>query len=300
MGESVVSLFMNESATPGRSETAPAPRDRTAPLWTDQSFLRAEQYADSGNLRARQAIYDYQVPRLDIADWALGLLELSGDETVVDVGCGNGAYLSALSRSHRGAVIGLDLSLGMLRDARATLAEDVSAASRVAVAQADAQRLPLRSGSCDVALAMHMLYHVPDARAAVRELHRILRPGGRAAVVLNSSGHLAELRGVCDTAFEELGLGLRFPFIGSFRIPEGAALLSEEFGRVTEHRAGAELRITDPEPVVGYALSLNVARSTGVDPGALAAEVRAEVRRLIDETGYFRVTAAPGCLVVSS
>jgi ubiquinone/menaquinone biosynthesis C-methylase UbiE len=56
---------------------------------------------------------------------------------------------------------GLDLSAGMLRSL-----QDLRPSGRVSLIQADAQRLPLRDGAVDVALAMHMLYHVPDVRAA--------------------------------------------------------------------------------------------------------------------------------------
>ncbi len=45
---------------------------------------------------------------------------------------------------------------------------------------ADAARLPLADGVADVTLAAHMLYHVPDRRAAAAELRRVTRPGGRA------------------------------------------------------------------------------------------------------------------------
>lgn len=289
---------MNEGGAASHGTSATAVESG---LWTDQSFLRGEQYADSANLRARQAIYGHQVPRRDIAAWVLGLLGLDGDEVVADVGCGNGAYLSALAKSHRGTVVGLDLSLGMLRDARGRLrGEACPADPQVDMVQGDAERLPFRSASSDVVLAMHMLYHVPDRRASLREFRRVLRVGGRIAVVLNSSDHLAELRQVLDEAFGDLGLPVRFPVIGSLRLDEGAALMSELFGPVSEHRADSELRITDPEAVVRYAQSLNVTRSVRVDPDRLAAEIRDKVRRLIEAHGAFRVRAAPGCLIASA
>lgn len=59
---------------------------------------------------------------------------------------------------------------------------------------ADATALPLRSASADLALAMHMLYHVPDPLDAVRELRRVTGPGGTAVVGLNGAGHQGALR----------------------------------------------------------------------------------------------------------
>lgn len=56
----------------------------------------------------------------------LGLARLDGTETVADIGCGNGADLSELSRrGHGGHVVGIDLSPGMLRSARAAAAKAI-------------------------------------------------------------------------------------------------------------------------------------------------------------------------------
>lgn len=69
--------------------------------------------------------------------------------------------------------IGLDLSAGMLRSL-----EDLRQSGGLSLVQADAQRLPLPDRSVDVAMAMHMLYHVPDVPAAIRELRRITKRDG--------------------------------------------------------------------------------------------------------------------------
>ena len=122
-----------------------------------------------------------------VADLLAATIDL--ERPVVDVGVGAGQLAGALA--DRGAlVVGVDLSLPMLRRVRADLA-------RVA---ADATRLPLRSGAAGAVLAAHVLHVVPDWRAAVAELDRV---AGRDGLVLvqagPSSGILAaskELRAV--------------------------------------------------------------------------------------------------------
>ena len=89
--------------------------------------------------------------------------------TIGDLGCGPGhvaAYLAA-----RGArVVGVDLSPGMLARAPAG----------VPVAAGDLRALPLRDGALGAAVAFYSLIHLPvgDEVAALREVHRVLRPGG--------------------------------------------------------------------------------------------------------------------------
>lgn len=74
-----------------------------------------EQYTDDAHLTARQSLWRLRTgPALH--DTVLNLAALQGTETIVDIGCGNGAYLAELRRrGHTGPVLGLDLSEGMAR-----------------------------------------------------------------------------------------------------------------------------------------------------------------------------------------
>jgi len=96
------------------------------------------------------------------------LVPWDGTQVVADVGCGNGFDLRQLVPEHRCRhAFGLDLSAGMLRSL-----EDLRHTGRLSLIQADAQQLPLRDSSVDVALAMHMLYHVPDIPANAERFTR--------------------------------------------------------------------------------------------------------------------------------
>ena len=139
--------------------------------WTDQSYLRESQYKTDANLAARQSVYAYQQPRIDLARETLALAGLGGRETVADIGCGNGRYLAELARrGHAGPVLGVDMSPGMPLAAR-------SQAPTAGLLVADAMAVPVRDAAAGLTLAMHMLYHGPEPERAVRELRRITRPG---------------------------------------------------------------------------------------------------------------------------
>ncbi|MBL0216437.1 MAG: class I SAM-dependent methyltransferase [Myxococcales bacterium] len=87
---------------------------------------------------------------------------------VFEVGCGTGLILHRVTRFARTAA-GIDLSGGMLAQA---------AARGLSVAQASATALPIASESVDVAYSFKVLAHIPDIEGALREMARIVRPGG--------------------------------------------------------------------------------------------------------------------------
>jgi ubiquinone/menaquinone biosynthesis C-methylase UbiE len=91
----------------------------------------------------------------------------------LEIGCGTGLILERTAARARRAT-GVDLSAGM---ARFTTRQ-----KGLTVAQASATDLPFADDSFDVVYSFKVLPHVPDLAAAVREVRRVLRPGGRAFV----------------------------------------------------------------------------------------------------------------------
>ena len=112
----------------------------------------------------------------------LGALGLDPGEAVLDVGCGAGVNFDALAErvGSEGRIVGLDYSRGMVGGAR----ERASAnPAPTAVVRGDAATLPFPENSFDAAYATLSLSAMPDAEAAIGEVHDVLRPGGRLAVV---------------------------------------------------------------------------------------------------------------------
>lgn len=103
-------------------------------------------------------------------------------DRVLDLGCGPGVNFDALAGAVApgGRVVGVDASGGMVRRAR-----DEAAAldDRCSVVRGDAGSLPFRDDSFDRAFSTLAVSAVPDAGAAVAEVARVLRPGGRFVVL---------------------------------------------------------------------------------------------------------------------
>jgi ubiquinone/menaquinone biosynthesis C-methylase UbiE len=97
---------------------------------------------------------------------------------LLDIACGTGAWLAEVKRNHpRLAVTGIDLSAPYLAVAKRRLA----AWSRVALAEANAEALPLADASVDIVSCVYLFHELPRrARQAVAaEIRRVLKPGGR-------------------------------------------------------------------------------------------------------------------------
>jgi len=116
----------------------------------------------------------------------LDRFEWSG-KRVLEVGCGQGTTLNYLPQF--GAdLVGLDMSYQSLR--KSVLgAQDMGHIQNTRFLQSDAENLPAASGSFDAALSIGVLHHTKDTTGGVREIFRILKPGGLAVVMLYRSGN---------------------------------------------------------------------------------------------------------------
>jgi SAM-dependent methyltransferase len=240
----------------------------------------AAQYADDRNLRARQRFWQHQDPYFDIVGWVLDLARLSPGMRVLDAGCGNGLYLRAL-RDRQAMAVGCDTSMGMLR-----------AASHRALLNADITALPLRDGAVDVALAIHMLYHVPSRQAAISELRRVVAAGGTCVAVTNGSRHTRSLRAMAERAVrrETPGWQMR-PAIHAFTAENAAAQLGAAFGSLTCVRpaSNAPVVIRDAAVAADYLASLasHYQDETSRPWDDVVQDVRRQVQAVIDHEGAF-------------
>lgn len=141
-----------------------------------------------------------------VRDRLVTALGLSGNERVLDAGCGRGLALIACAKKlTTGKTVGIDLWAAKdLSDnnPQATLANAAAegVADRVEVKTGDITRLPFSDASFDAVISMTVIHNIPtrDARdLALRELVRVLKPGGRIAIfdLLHASRYAEVLQG---------------------------------------------------------------------------------------------------------
>jgi demethylmenaquinone methyltransferase / 2-methoxy-6-polyprenyl-1,4-benzoquinol methylase len=101
------------------------------------------------------------------------------EDRVLDVACGTGMVSRALVDRWGCRVVGLDQSASMLGRARAKLAADPRLAERVTLVEGEAESLPFGDREFDHLTFTYLLRYVDDPAATLRELARVVRPGGR-------------------------------------------------------------------------------------------------------------------------
>lgn len=147
----------------------------------------AEWDAETAEWYAQQ-YGEYATNRLGVA-----ALELAPDSIIVDIGCGTGCALRhASARVTTGKLIGIDPVARMVEIARGKLADHV-AADRIEFRLGAAEKLPLEDDIADLVFAFDSFDHWQDQAQALREVHRVLRAGGRFVVV--KDGGVPDARG---------------------------------------------------------------------------------------------------------
>lgn len=149
-------------------------------MWRNTAMADAERARDLAARLERRAKADDEVAARETY---LTLLDISLGDRVLDVGCGSGAVTRDIARrvGERGLAVGLDPSLELLAVAR-RLAAEAGLDDRIEFREGNVLRLPFPDGSFDVVVCATVLSHVPGGEAAISELARVLRPGGRVGV----------------------------------------------------------------------------------------------------------------------
>jgi ubiquinone/menaquinone biosynthesis C-methylase UbiE len=114
--------------------------------------------------------------------WVVDLLAIKPSDRVLEVGFGPGVVIQNLARlASAGHVAGVDPSREMVAQAQARNASAIQS-GRVELRLGSAESLPLEDGSFDKALAINSMQVWPDPVAGLRELRRVLKPGGKVAL----------------------------------------------------------------------------------------------------------------------
>ncbi|MFC4068544.1 class I SAM-dependent methyltransferase [Actinoplanes subglobosus] len=232
---------------------------------TSSSARAVQQYgATTGNLTARMALHAYNTNPQDWFAFVAERLPSGGD--VLEVGAGTGALWSHVARR------GMRLTLTDFSPAMCARLREVEDA---VVRRCDAARLPFGDGVFDTVIGNHMLYHLDDPRAALREFARVLRPGGRVFVAVNGREHHTEITALGPAIGRpDLTLSAVHNGITAETVP---GMLARRFGSVTAERYRSDLEVPGPEPVLAFLASIATEPLTAAQESAARDLIRARI-----------------------
>lgn len=130
----------------------------------------------------------------------LEALALRANERFLDVGFGGGLALERAAHMTTGALWGVDFSPDVVVEGSRRLSYLI-ARGRLNLLQADVQRLPQRDGLVDAICTTNTIYFWPDLAAALRELRRVLAPGGRLAIGYNGRDKMRKFDSITRHGF---------------------------------------------------------------------------------------------------
>jgi ubiquinone/menaquinone biosynthesis C-methylase UbiE len=241
---------------------------------------------EAADIEAARIYDDVLVPRL-FTPWALLLLEhldLQPGEEVLDVACGPGSATrpAAIEVGRSGRVTGVDLSPAMLEIAQAKPV--VPGAAPIEYHRAPADRLPVADADFDVAICQHGLQFFSNRAAALAEVRRALRTGGRVGIAVWAEIEQAPAFAALEAAIREVAgdeLAERYRD-GPWGIPD-----ADELRNLLEESGFDEVRVVrDALPLnfecaaqLGSALAASV---VAADLDALPAPQRDELGRALE------------------
>jgi SAM-dependent methyltransferase len=193
-------------------------------FWDAQAC--GEVYAEGTDLRERleaQASVRYG---LEPFIFRFARFAEAAGRSVLEIGVGMGADHLQWARSRPALLAGIDLTPRAIRLTRSRLELEGATTS---LHVADAERLPFADESFDIVYSWGVLHHSPDTAAAVAEVYRVLKPGGRAAVMIYHR----------DSILGRL-LWLRYGMLRGVSIDETYARHLESPGTKAYSRAAAE------------------------------------------------------------
>ncbi len=272
------------------------------PLHDPKRFKRfyatAQPVRDLNEARER-----FSHPRIDFPKWALEGIQWRGDERILDIGCGYGAYYDRLTEQFPDIqYFGIDLSEGMLRQH--------AAYGTGRLLMGDATQLPFAGETFDVVMANHMLYHIPDVEAAVREVKRVMKPDGVMMATTHSIQTMPELRMLIRRAIIILTRAnpssVRPPMAVSdlFSLETGTRFLSRYFYGVCRFEIPTTLIFHSENDFLGYLDNLRDLLELYLPPDVtwegVQEVLREQVAQFIHQLGDMQVSRLAGVLIATN
>lgn len=165
---------------------------------TDGFDLQTFKTHDAASYDSLTEQFDFFTERLSspLAARLIELAEIAPHENILDIGTGTGVVALQIARliSETGTICGIDLSTEMLAKA-VEKARRQNIGQKIIFRRMDAEALDFEKQNFDVVVSLFALLHFPNPLTALREIYRVLRPGGRLVIAVGSGVPIFSLSG---------------------------------------------------------------------------------------------------------
>ena len=212
------------------------------------------QYQNATNISSRINLHSlYSQNKQGWFPWIFEQCRISPGLRILELGCGDGTlWTDNLSLLPEDISITLsDISSGMLRDARRAIG---SSDTRFAFRAFDCRKIPCKDESFDLVIANHVLFYCDDIPAVLKEVRRVLAPGGRFLCSAYGKAHMQEVSQLVQDFDERIVLSADRLY-ERFGRENGQSILEPFFPKAQWLSYEDCLLVQDAEPLISYVLS---------------------------------------------
>ena len=212
------------------------------------------QYQNATNISSRINLHSlYSQNKQGWFPWIFEQCRISPGLRILELGCGDGTlWTGNLSLLPEDISITLsDISSGMLRDARRAIG---SSDTRFAFRAFDCRKIPCKDESFDLVIANHVLFYCDDIPAVLKEVRRVLAPGGRFLCSAYGKAHMQEVSQLVQDFDERIVLSADRLY-ERFGRENGQSILAPFFPKAQWLSYEDCLLVQDAEPLISYVLS---------------------------------------------
>ena len=121
-----------------------------------------------------------------LTNWGLSFINFQERWTMLDIGCGGGATIKRLLKHSKGSkVYGIDISQESVAKSKKNCMDILD--KQVFISQGSAEMLPYETGKFDLVTAVETIYFWPNLLGCFKEVYRVLKPGGRFAIIVEAA-----------------------------------------------------------------------------------------------------------------
>ena len=212
------------------------------------------QYQNATNISSRINLHSlYSQNKQGWFPWIFQQCHIRPGLRILELGCGDGTlWTDNLSLIPEDISITLsDISSGMLRDARRAIG---SSDTRFAFRAFDCKKIPYKDESFDLVIANHVLFYCDDIPAVLKEIRRVLSPGGHFLCSAYGKAHMQEVSQLVEDFDERIVLSAD-KLYERFGRENGRKILEPFFPDAKWHSYEDFLLVQDAEPLISYVLS---------------------------------------------